>query len=58
MEKRYINKEGLSKWFSSILNAGKRVYAPVRYEKDDKVDFRQVGSLDEVADDAETVVEL
>lgn len=51
MEKRYINKEGLSKWFSSILNAGKRVYAPVRYEKDEKVDFRQVRSLDEVADD-------
>ena len=49
MEKRYINKEGLAKWFGSILNSGKRVYAPVRHGE--KVDFHQVHSLEDVAED-------
>lgn len=49
MEKRYISKEGLSRWFNALLADGKRVYAPVR--NNEKVDFKPVRSLDEVADD-------
>lgn len=49
MEKRYINKDGLDKWFRSIVDNKKRVYAPVK--QNDRTEFMHVHSLSEVADE-------
>ncbi len=47
MERFYINKEGVARWFGQVLKAGNRVLAPV--EENGKCDFRQVSSYGEVA---------
>lgn len=49
MEKLYINSQGLKQWFGRIIESGRQVYAPVN--RNEKVDFRKVTSLDEVAAD-------
>jgi len=49
MEKRYISKEGLNKWFNQIIQSDKRLFAPV--QKGEKVEFKRVKSFEEVASD-------
>nr|WP_320059286.1 4Fe-4S dicluster domain-containing protein [uncultured Bacteroides sp.] len=49
MEKLYINKNGLDQWFKQMIKGGSHVYAPVQGR--DKVDFKRVTELSEVASD-------
>ncbi|MCE1199656.1 MAG: 4Fe-4S dicluster domain-containing protein [Marinilabiliales bacterium] len=49
METKYISKEGLGRWFDAIVASEKRIYAPVKSRG--QVDFKQVKSLSEVADE-------
>ncbi len=47
MERLYIKKEGIERWFTRILTEGMRVLAPV--EENGKCDFKPVSSYGEVA---------
>jgi sulfhydrogenase subunit beta (sulfur reductase) len=49
METKYISKSGIEQWFKSILDDGKRIYAPVNSRG--QVDFKLVSNMSEVADE-------
>ena len=49
METKYISKSGIEQWFKSIVDSGKRVYAPVNSR--DQIEFKRVKNLSEVADE-------
>lgn len=49
MKTKYISQQGIEQWFNAIIANGKRVYAPVSARG--QVDFKQVKSLGEVADE-------